>query len=194
MILESKNLYIKRLELKDVHGFKKWGKHTNILLSDYDFKETNDIGVLSWYMAKTYSIFSKYFCILDKDKNEIGYLGMKNINILFKSSVLGLVIDPKLVGKNFGTEALSLFLDYYFNELKMKKMILEVASYNTRAIRLYEKIGFKMCGEFLYEYPNDPPNPSNEEFLKHMDKFVMYRGKLYATAYRMELDSREYLG
>ena len=47
------------------------------------------------------------------------------------------------VDQGFGTEALTLFLDYYFNMLGYKLLKLDVAAFNKRAIRCYEKSGFQ---------------------------------------------------
>jgi len=51
-------------------------------------------------------------------------------------------------GQGYGSEALQLLLTYAFNELNLYRLELTVFSYNTRAIALYEKCGFKKEGTF----------------------------------------------
>lgn len=46
-------------------------------------------------------------------------------------------------GKGYGREALQLLLDYAFLELNLHRVSLRVFSFNEKAIRLYERLGFK---------------------------------------------------
>lgn len=56
--------------------------------------------------------------------------------------------------KGVGTEAISMFIQYGMEELELHKISLEVYSFNPRAERVYQKVGFKLEGikreEFLY--------------------------------------------
>nr|WP_231558770.1 GNAT family protein [Brevibacillus thermoruber] len=56
-------------------------------------------------------------------------------------------------GRGLGTEAMRLLLDYGFGILNLHRIELNVFSYNARAIRAYEKLGFQREGvqrEALY--------------------------------------------
>lgn len=54
--------------------------------------------------------------------------------------------DPRYFGQGYGTEAVGLALDYAFGDLGLNRLQLEVYSHNPRAIRAYEKAGFKKEG------------------------------------------------
>lgn len=61
--------------------------------------------------------------------------------------------NPDYRGKGYGTDALHLALRYAFHELGLYRVSLNVFSYNTRAIRVYERAGFTREGvlrEILY--------------------------------------------
>lgn len=45
-------------------------------------------------------------------------------------------------GKGIGKAAMALILEYAFHELNLHRVFLQVFSFNERAIRLYEKMGF----------------------------------------------------
>jgi RimJ/RimL family protein N-acetyltransferase len=49
-------------------------------------------------------------------------------------------------GRGYGTEVIQLMLRYAFETLDLHRIGLRVASYNTRAIRCYEKCGFRLEG------------------------------------------------
>ncbi|MEA4960294.1 GNAT family N-acetyltransferase [Lutispora sp.] len=56
-------------------------------------------------------------------------------------------------GKGLGKETMRLLLDFGFNELNFHRIQLNVISYNSTAISLYESVGFKKEGtyrEFIY--------------------------------------------
>jgi len=50
------------------------------------------------------------------------------------------------VNKGFGTEAMRLMVDYGFKNLRLHRISLGVYAFNPRAIRAYEKVGFKQEG------------------------------------------------
>jgi RimJ/RimL family protein N-acetyltransferase len=60
---------------------------------------------------------------------------------------LGIVIgDRDYWGKGYGTDAMRLIVQYGFMELNLRRISLALHSYNTRALKSYEKVGFKMEG------------------------------------------------
>jgi len=54
--------------------------------------------------------------------------------------------DPIYFGRGYGTEAVKQAVDFVFAELGLNRLQLEVYSHNPRAIRAYEKAGFKREG------------------------------------------------
>jgi RimJ/RimL family protein N-acetyltransferase len=50
--------------------------------------------------------------------------------------------EPEYWGRGYGSDAMSLGVNYGFRELGLYKISLGVFSYNARAIRAYEKVGF----------------------------------------------------
>lgn len=53
---------------------------------------------------------------------------------------------PDYRNLGYGTEAMELMLNFLFNELGLRKAKLNVFSFNKRAIRCYEKVGFTING------------------------------------------------
>ena len=64
-----------------------------------------------------------------------------------RDAFVGLGIGPReFWGKGYGTEAMQLILGYAFLEINLERVTLTVFEYNPRAIRSYEKIGFRHEG------------------------------------------------
>ena len=190
--MEDNELKIKRLELIDAYKIENWDRHNNELFIDYDLGKFTRKQLEIWFLSKRSGFRNKYFAIYDNENNFVGYIGMKDINLLKKSSVLGIVLDPKHMSKGIGYKSMKLFLKYYFDDLNMKKMVLDVNEFNDRAIKLYKKLGFKYISEYLGMFENQDIDFSLEEYEKYKDNFVISRGIIYSRIYMMTLDRRKY--
>lgn len=84
-------------------------------------------------------IFSK------KNQKHIGNVKLEPIDFKERKAIFGILIgDKSYWGKGIGTEATVLLVNYAFNNLKLKEIGLGVLLQNKFAIRVYEKVGFKL--------------------------------------------------
>lgn len=193
MELKGNRIRITPMKLEDVYSLKKWGSHENPLLADYNLPQLSDKELKEWYYYKTNRARQKYFSVFNEENKMIGYFGIKQIRRILKDAVLGIVFDPNYVNQGYGTETIRTFLDYYFNVLNMRRLYLEVTKYNKRALRCYEKSGFKIVGEYLDEFFNQNIDRNNPYFLREQSSFVIKKGKIYNYIYKMEIDKKAFL-
>jgi len=193
MELRGNRVKIVPMELKHVYNLRNWGYHENPLLADYNLPDLTDDELEDWYYYKTNKFNQKYFSVFNEENRMIGYFGIKKVRKLFKDAMLGIVFDPNYTNQGYGTESIGVFLDYYFNVLNMKKLYLEVAKFNKRALRCYEKSGFKIVDEYLYEFFDQEIDTNNPYFVQEQSSFVIKRGKIYNYIYKMEIDKKTYL-
>jgi len=74
-------------------------------------------------------------------------VGLTGIDWKNRRAVLGIVIGEKEYWDNgYGTEAIATLLRFVFQEMNLHRISLRVYTYNQRAIRCYEKCGFKLEG------------------------------------------------
>jgi RimJ/RimL family protein N-acetyltransferase len=60
---------------------------------------------------------------------------------------LGIIVgDREHWGKGFGTDAMRLIVQYGFIELNLRRITLGLHSYNPRALKSYQKVGFQLEG------------------------------------------------
>jgi diamine N-acetyltransferase len=89
----------------------------------------------------------KVFTIETKEGRVIGNMGILHLEWKDRRVEMGIMIGEKdCWGKGYGTESINLLLQYLFDELNMNRVSLYADSRNTRAIRCYEKCGFKREG------------------------------------------------
>jgi len=82
-----------------------------------------------------------------KDDHIIGEVGLDGISYTRGDSYAGIGIGERNYwGKGYGTDAMNILLRYAFTELNLQRVSLTVFEYNQRAIRSYEKCGFKPEG------------------------------------------------
>lgn len=83
---------------------------------------------------------------LDDDRL-LGDLSLSVINWGSREAFAGIGIGAReLWGKGYGTEAMGLLLRYGFIELNLRRISLNVFEFNQRALRSYEKTGFRLEG------------------------------------------------
>lgn len=76
-----------------------------------------------------------------------------SINYKNRTGEVGIFIgDESNRNNGYGTEVLRLLLDYGFNYLNLNNIMLKVKSFNKRAIKCYEKVGFKEFGRRRESY------------------------------------------
>jgi RimJ/RimL family protein N-acetyltransferase len=80
----------------------------------------------------------------------VGHVGLYQIDHRIRSAEFAILIgDRALWGQGLGKTVTTAILEFGFNSLNLNRISLEVLSTNERAIRLYEKVGFKKEGELL---------------------------------------------
>jgi RimJ/RimL family protein N-acetyltransferase len=87
------------------------------------------------------------FGIVDQTGTLIGCVRLWRISRINRNAMLTIFLgDRGRWGRGLGTEALRLCLRYGFDELSLERIELHVFSFNHRAIRSYEKVGFRTEG------------------------------------------------
>lgn len=90
-----------------------------------------------------------YFCIRSIEDDRL--LGDINLDVInnwaSRNAFVGIGINNREDwGKGYGTEAMKLMLQFAFTEVNLYRVTLTVFEYNPRAIRSYEKAGFRHEG------------------------------------------------
>ena len=145
--LVGERIYLSPRNNEDVEIFTKW---------------MNDFGVTD-YLGRSCGILTlqnekEYLETVDKDKNVlaiidlktdkiIGTIGLHNVDNINRTATLGIFIgDDEYRSKGYGTEAIRLMLDFGFNYLNLNNVELALMEFNQRALKCYQKCGFKEIG------------------------------------------------
>ena len=96
-----------------------------------------------WIRRKLENKF-RIFSMIDKATGEfIGNIEIMDVEGDAASGELGICITAKQQDRGFGSEAIPAMVKYAAKEYGLKRLMLRVFPDNARAIRVYEKCGFK---------------------------------------------------
>ncbi len=85
--------------------------------------------------------------VLRENEHLIGETGLLRIFYPWRTADLTIIIGDKFCwGKGYGRETILLLLNYAFGALGLHRIAIGVVGFNERALRFYEKIGFKREG------------------------------------------------
>ncbi len=193
MVKSGEITRIREFQRIDVDKMRNWGNHEDPRFFHYSFPNLTEEERDLWYEIKNKKFNRKCFAVDDLSGNMIGYISLRNIKFFTRLCELGIVFDPNILGMGYGTDALNTLLDIYFNNLKMKKLLLKVAKFNQRAIRCYEKCGFKINNEMLEDFEEQDIDKESLEFiLNSNENFIIEGYKLKALYYSMEITKKGY--
>jgi RimJ/RimL family protein N-acetyltransferase len=87
------------------------------------------------------------FAIEAEDGTYIGNIGLHDLERENRKALLGIIIGHKAYwGQGYGTDAIQAVLRWAFDYLNLHRVYLTVYAYNERAIRCYQKCGFRHEG------------------------------------------------
>ncbi|ODV56165.1 GNAT family N-acetyltransferase [Lysinibacillus fusiformis] len=93
-----------------------------------------------------------FFGIYEKATQQlIGSCGVFAVNWQNSTCSVGISIGQQWQGKGFGTDAMKTLIEFIFQYMAIQKIKLQVFSFNTAAIRSYEKCGFTKEGHLRNE-------------------------------------------
>jgi len=150
MNIETKRLVLRNVEPEDAQFLADLVNNPEVrnLLGAYSLVFPVSVEVESRWIAEASKKENEAHLILAKKKGLVpmGILSIKEVSLRNGSAHLSIIIQEKDWDKGYGTEAISGVLEFMFMRLNGHRIWLRVDVRNARAIRCYEKCGFKVEG------------------------------------------------
>jgi RimJ/RimL family protein N-acetyltransferase len=147
-VIQGERVNLRRLEEEDLEKELQW-------LSDPEVTRLTQAGYsLPVTRAQVQEMFKEairgerlFFAVETKDGTLIGDAALHPIDEKNRLGELLITIGEKgYWNKGYGTDTILLLLKLAFQEVNLQKVELRVFEYNERAIKVYEKCGFKREG------------------------------------------------
>lgn len=150
-VIYGERIRLRAIEREDVKKFFEWVNDPEVTFG------------LSLYLPMSMTDEERWFeSIAQRAPNEkplgidlregdgwrlIGNCTFFDVDAVARSGELGIMIgDKSMWNKGLGTETMTLLLRHGFETLNLNRVMLRVYSDNPRAVRTYEKAGFKLEG------------------------------------------------
>ncbi|KHO62627.1 GCN5 family acetyltransferase [Thermoanaerobacter sp. YS13] len=136
--------------------FRNSDDSRNLTMPGIPYPVTVETVAERWKTKKDPKENGEFAIILRSTGEYIGNVSYNNVDWKNRNCEIAIMIgEEKHRNKGYGTEALNLLLDFIFNELNLHRVELRVYDFNERAIKSYEKCGFKKEGllrEVVYKH------------------------------------------
>lgn len=192
--LESSRLILRDLRRPDLEEMEHWRPFSDPLHALWNIPRHSSLSRDLWFTLHSSDPSTLWFAVERReDRQLIGSLSLREI-VGRTSARLGISLGADYVDQGYGSEALGLFLPYYFRALGFQRLVLDVAATNKRALHVYQKLGFRQTGE----HHRNIPEHVNLEFLKREEYrelwpyFRRRMGHLQLLFYDMVLEGREW--
>lgn len=146
MILGNK-VRLRALEHDDLPHFVHWINDPEVrryMVIRYPLSLTEEEKWWSGFLKRKNDYI---FAIETQDGTYIGNIGLHDIEQENRRAELGIIIgDKDYWGQGYGADAIRTMLGWAFGYLNLNRVQLRVYAYNERAIRCYQKCGFRHEG------------------------------------------------
>ncbi|MBM3457457.1 MAG: GNAT family N-acetyltransferase [Armatimonadetes bacterium] len=137
---------VREFQRADVDRWIAWPPHRDLLFHGYNPPLLSLRERDRYYHERAVAPTARQYAVDDLQGQLIGRISLRELDWEAGISVLGITFHAGRLGQGYGTDALHAFLEYYFSTRTMQALFLDVAAFNQRAQRLYEKVGFRECG------------------------------------------------
>jgi len=147
MSITGKKVRLRAIERSDVPTFVRWLNDPEVTQYLAMYMPMSQAREERWFEAQLEDRDGFILGIEALDGKLIGNLGLDRIDWKNSNAMLGIVIGEKEYwGQGYGTDAITAMLGFAFQQMNLHRVYLPTYEYNTRAIRCYEKCGFKHEG------------------------------------------------
>lgn len=152
MLLRGKTVNLRPMKEEEVPLFYKWATQSDATPFWYGELYRNEIPTFekffeSWkphYFNDAHPELGRCFVILLKNE-PIGQINYNSIDPKERRVEIDILIaDARHHGKGYGSDAIKTLLPYLFKELKVKEVWVAAIKKNPRAIKAYQKAGFRI--------------------------------------------------
>lgn len=147
-MLKGNHVYLRQPVIEDAALWFEWLNDFDVVLplGDEFYSKVTMESVEEQIRNNASSDCFMFSIIIEEDK-VIGRCMLFNIDRVNGSAMVGIFIgDKEQWGKGYAKEAMELLIEYSFRIQNLHSLMLGVYCFNTRAIALYEKLGFKAIG------------------------------------------------
>lgn len=143
-MLKSADISLTAVKQEDLPALLAWINDREQVLANSPYRPVSEKQHQDWFAAMQQREDAVIFAIrLSASDALIGTCQLHSISRVHRSAELQIRLgEVAQRRKGYGTQAVSLLLDFAFKDLNLQRVYLHVFQNNLAAIRAYEKVGF----------------------------------------------------
>lgn len=191
--MSGPRVLIRPLQRRDLDRRQSWPPFDDPLKIIWDMPRCSRRENDRWFSRLTDGRRYLTYGVEDDAGRLIGMLSLRDI-AWGHSARLGIAFRSTHVGQGYGTETLRLFLPYFFRTLEFRRMVLDVAAANVRAVRCYRKLGFRQVRSYWRPLGSSPaPGVLEQPQYASLQSFFRRRWRrTEVLSYDMELSRADW--
>jgi methionyl-tRNA formyltransferase len=147
--MKTDRINLRPLRKSDSHLLYQWITDRDLVRFNSSYFPVSEADHEDWIekMIREHSELVIFVVEEKKEKKAIGICQLFNINWVYRNAELQIRIgDGDYLARGYGSEAVSMLIQFGFNDLNLHRIYLQVFASNQRAINAYKKCGFKQEG------------------------------------------------
>jgi RimJ/RimL family protein N-acetyltransferase len=153
-VLEGPRLTICPMRHHHLKQMQSWRPFRDPLHRLWNIPRRPSLTREAWFVLHSSDPTRLWFAVERRtDQQLIGSITLREM-VEHSSARLGISLGSDYVDQGYGSEALGLFVPYFFEELDFTCLLLDVAGANVRARHVYEKLGFQYAGRHYRDIPD----------------------------------------
>ena len=148
--LRGEKVVLRALTTRDLEALRAFVNDPEVMRASSVYAPINDRQQEAWWNTVTLGHHAVWFAIEDvrtQSPQLVGTCCLVDIDWVGRAAELRIRIGEKAVwGGGLGSDACAVLLGFGFDELNLERIGLRVWASNTRAQRLYDKLGFVVEG------------------------------------------------
>lgn len=149
-MISGKRVRLRAIEREDIPTFVRWFNDPDVRQYIQIYAPMSRAAEERWFEDRLSHKDDHIFCIQVPEGDAwvtVGNCGLHQIDRLNSSATLGVVIGEQAYwGRGYGTDAVVTMTRFAMRTMNLHRVELEVYAFNPRAIRCYEKAGFRLEG------------------------------------------------
>lgn len=147
MQIEGEKVALRPAQPDDAPFLLRWALNPEVARPAHGDYPTTMEATLAWIEAARRDRYRQVYTILDARGQPIGDIDLHHISWRRGEAELRIRIgEPELWGCGLGTDAIRTLLRFVFTQGHLRRVYLRVLKDNRRAVRCYEKCGFRPEG------------------------------------------------
>lgn len=145
----GRNVVLRRHRAEDFGAVARWYRDPELArLTRYQTRPMTTDETERFFRTRLLSADALAYGICERpDERLVGFTTFSSLDADNGSVLFHITIGERDAwGRGLGSEATALMLEHAFEHLGLHRVALSVFSFNTRAIRSYEKVGFRIEG------------------------------------------------